>query len=263
MIDIKDFEVNSSFRNEMEQLINISNLSLKNWEIYWTTFLSQNVYESILNQFKNLNDLSYFVYGGYEGSERAKVACFRKSLQPDKKELIESFPSKGIEIKGNFLFDNANQADFRNLLIENGITEADIGDIWTLGDKGAQGIITNLNQELFNKRISFLREVEVILEIINLEELKTPIKRVKKYINTVEASLRLDTVSSAGFRLSRNKISDRIKSNLVSINGIKVNKSTIKVKVGDKIKLENKGFIEILDIKQTKRERWKIKILKK
>ena len=41
----------------------------------------------------------------------------------------------------NFLFDNATQDDFRSLLVDNGLREERIGDIWTIGDRGAQGII--------------------------------------------------------------------------------------------------------------------------
>ena len=50
---------------------------------------------------------------------------------------------------------------------------------------------------------------------------------------------------------------------MLYLNGLKVNKSTISVKVGDKIRFENKGIIEILEMEKTKRERWRIKLLKK
>ncbi len=50
---------------------------------------------------------------------------------------------------------------------------------------------------------------------------------------------------------------------MIYLNGLKVNKSTINLKVGDKIRFENKGIIEILGMEKTKRERWKIKMLKK
>ena len=90
-----------------------------------------------------------------------------------------------------------------------------------------------------------------------------PVGRVKKIINTVEASTRIDAIASAGFRISRNKILERIETGMLKLNGKTVKKGTISVKVGDKLQLDNKGFIEILDLEITKRERWKIKLLRK
>ena len=50
---------------------------------------------------------------------------------------------------------------------------------------------------------------------------------------------------------------------MLKLNGNKVNKTTINLKIGDKLELENKGFIEILNLEITKRERWKVKLLRK
>ena len=50
---------------------------------------------------------------------------------------------------------------------------------------------------------------------------------------------------------------------MLKLNGKTVKKGTISLKVGDKLQLDNKGFIEILDLEITKRERWKIKLLRK
>ena len=50
---------------------------------------------------------------------------------------------------------------------------------------------------------------------------------------------------------------------MLRLNGSIVNKPTINLKIGDKIELENKGFVEILNLEITKRERWKVKLLRK
>jgi len=262
-MNFKDFKRNYSFKSEMDQIIELSNLAYKNWEIYWSNFFSSYVYDDILNELGNLSDLSFFVYGGYTNSERAKIACYRNSLAIERNDLLSDFSGEGIEIKGNFLFDNATQDDFRDLLINEGISRENIGDIWTIGDRGAQGVISLPNKDFFKQKNYFLRDVEVQIKIINLNELKTPLERIEKIINTIEASLRLDAIASAGFRISRSKISEKIQNGLISMNGNKVNKSTLILKVGDRIKFENKGMIEILEIYKTKRERWKVKLLKK
>ena len=263
MIDLKELLINSNYKTEIQELINISNLALKHWEIYWTGFSSTYVCEDILKEFENLNDFKFFLYGGFVSSQRSKIACFREDNMPEEEELIKNFPAKGIQVTGNFLFDNATQDDFRSLLLKNGISENKIGDIWTIGDRGAQGVIDNLNIEHLNEKIFYLREVKVKINIVALNELQIPVGRQQKVINTVEASTRIDAIASAGFRISRTKILERIETGMLILNGSQVNKPTINLKIGDKLQLENKGFIEILNLELTKRERWKVKLLRK
>ena len=261
-MNFNDLLINCSHKYEMEELLKITNLAYKNWQVYWSDFIPNFIYEELLEELSKLNDLSFFIYGGYENSLRAKIACYRSTILNKVDDLIYEFPGKGIEISGNFMFDNATQNDFRNFLIKYGINENCIGDIWTTGERGAQGIISEFNHKNIEEKL-FLRDVEVNLRIIDLKDLKTPIQRIERTINTVESSTRLDAIASAGFRLSRNKIVDRIKNGLLSINGRKVIKPIINVKLGDKINLENKGLIEILDISETKRGKFKIKLIKK
>ena len=263
MITVEDFVLDLAYKEELEELITVSNLALKNWDINWTGFMEDYIFQDFSEQLKKLSDISFFSHGGYENSSRVKVACFRKSLTPSATDLTNSFPGMGIDIRGNFLFDNANQSDFRDFISQFNLSKKEIGDIWTLRDKGAQGIISKKNFTFANQNTYFLRDVETKLKIVSLDELNKPIIRTQRFINSVEASLRLDAIASAGFRMSRNKICDRIKNGLLSLNGKKTNKSTISVKIGDKIRLENKGLVEILEIEKTKRERWKIKLIKK
>ena len=246
----------------MEELLKITNLAYKNWQVYWSNFLPAFIYEELLKELSKLNDLSFFSYGGYENSSRAKIACYRNTILTKEEDLICEFPAKGVEISGNFMFDNASQNDFRNFLIEFGINENSIGDIWTLGERGAQGIISDCYINSIQEKL-FLRDVEVFLKIIDLKDLRTPVQRIERLIETIESSTRLDAIASAGFRVSRNKIVDRIKNGLLSINGKKVTKPILSVRQGDKIDLENKGFIEIVDISETKRGKFKIKLIKK
>ena len=263
MIDLKEILINSNYKKETEELINIANLAYKHWETYWTGFNSTYVCEEILKDFENLNDFKFFIYGGFSSSQRSRIACFRGDNIPEEDALKSNFPAQGIKINGNFLFDSATQDDFRSLLIENGVNQLKVGDIWTIGDRGAQGIIDNLDIEHLDEKIFYLRDVKVKINVVGIDELQIPSGRSKKLVNTVEASTRLDAIASAGFRVSRTKIIERIENGMLRLNGSKVNKPTINLKIGDKLELENKGFIEILNLEITKRERWKVKLLRK
>ena len=263
MIDLKEILINSNYKKETEELINIANLAYKHWETYWTGFNSTYVCEEILKDFENLNDFKFFIYGGFSSSQRSRIACFRGDNIPEEDALKSNFPAQGIKINGNFLFDNATQDDFRSILIENGVNQLKVGDIWTIGDRGAQGIIDNLDIKHLDEKIFYLRDVKVKVNVVGIDELQIPSGRSKKLVNTVEASTRLDAIASAGFRVSRTKIIERIENGMLRLNGSKVNKPTINLKIGDKLELENKGFIEILNLEITKRERWKVKLLRK
>ena len=263
MIDLKEILINSNYKKETEELINIANLAYKHWETYWTGFNSTYVCEEILKDFENLNDFKFFIYGGFSSSQRSMIACFRGDSIPEEDSLKSNFPAQGIKINGNFLFDNATQDDFRSLLIKNGVNQCKVGEIWTIGDRGAQGIIDNADIRLLDEKIFYLRDVKVKINVVGIDELQIPSGRSKKLVNTVEASTRLDAIASAGFRVSRTKIIERIENGMLRFNGSKVNKPTINLKIGDKLELENKGFIEILNLEITKRERWKVKLLRK
>ena len=263
MIDLKEILINSNYKKETEELINIANLAFKHWETYWTGFNSTYVCEEILKDFENLNDFKFFIHGGFSSSQRSRIACFRGDNIPEEDALKSNFPAQGIKINGNFLFDNATQDDFRSLLIENGVNQIKVGDIWTIGDRGAQGIIDNLDIKHLDEKIFYLRDVKVKVNLVGIDELQIPSGRSKKLVNTVEASTRLDAIASAGFRVSRTKIIERIENGMLRLNGSKVNKPTINLKIGDKLELENKGIIEILNLEITKRERWKVKLLRK
>ena len=263
MVDLKEISENSNYKKETQELINIANLAYKHWETYWTGFNSTYVCEEILKDFENLNDFKFFIYGGFSSSQRSRIACFRGDNIPEEDALKSNFPAQGIKINGNFLFDNATQDDFRSLLIENGVNQIKVGDIWTIGDRGAQGIIDNLDIDHLDEKIFYLRDVKVKVNLVGIDELQIPSGRSKKLVNTVEASTRLDAIASAGFRVSRTKIIERIENGMLRLNGSKVNKPTINLKIGDKLELENKGFIEILNLEITKRERWKVKLLRK
>ena len=77
MIDLKEILINSNYKKETEELINIANLAYKQWETYWTGFQSTYVCEEILKDFENLNDFKFFIYGGFSSSQRSRIACFR------------------------------------------------------------------------------------------------------------------------------------------------------------------------------------------
>ena len=110
--------------------------------------------------------------------------------------------------------------------------------------------------------MSKLRDVEIAIEAIDISELEIPFKRPEKVINTVEASIRIDAIASAGFGLSRSKIVTQIKQGYMRLNWAMNDQPSKSVNIGDLIHLEKKGSLKILNVDKTKKERWRIKLLR-
>ena len=251
---------NSRFHKDLEALIENAEKALKEREPVWSLFLSEQIIEEVKKKFNNLNDINLLFEGGYPGAERKRI-CFVRSNEEI--NFTSSYPPiKGIYLKGNFLFDRAKQNDFRDLLHELNADEGEIGDIWLIRDRGAQAICTQKCADLMNQKISKLRDVEIAIEALDLNKMEIPFKRAEKIINTVEASTRIDAIASAGFGLSRSKITNQIKQGYLRLNWTFNDQPSKSVKIGDLIHLDKKGSLKILSIDKTKKERWRIKLLR-
>jgi len=161
-------------------------------------------------------------------------------------------------VTGNFLFDPANPADVRAGLEAVGIAADQLGDIWMRGDRGAQAVITAEQGFTWQNRSALVRTVDVQLECVALTALQWPASRMPKQLSTVEASLRLDAVASAGLGLSRSRMAELIRAGAVRVNWQQVTSPSRELRSGDRIRLEGRGELEILEIQTTKRDRWRL-----
>ncbi len=250
----------SLFRNDLENLLYYAEKALNDRVAIWTPFVSAQLIEEVKNRFNNLNDINLHFEGGFPSAERKRI-CFIRSEEIMKSPSID-IPIKGIYIKGNFLFDRAKENDFRDVLHELDVEAGEIGDIWLIRDRGAQAMCSQKCANSIHQKIGKLREVELVIEALDENEMEIPFKRAEKIINTVEASKRIDAIASAGFGLSRSKITTQIKQGCLRLNWILNDQPSKSVSIGDLIHLENKGSLKILNIAKTKKERWRIKLLR-
>ena len=251
---------NSPFKKELETLIEYAEEALTERKPIWTPFVSAQLLEEVKNKFNNLNDITCNFYGGFPNSERKRI-CFARSSE-EIKSSYSDIPIKGIYLKGNFLFDRAKKKDFRDVLHELNVQANEIGDIWLIRDRGAQAICSQKCADLMHQKISKFREVEILIEALSINEMEIPFKRPEKVINTVEASTRVDAIASAGFGVSRSKITTQIKQGCLRLNWMLNDQPSKSVKIGDLIHLERKGSLKILNLDKTKKERWRIKLLR-
>tara|TARA_Y100001968_G_scaffold95250_1_gene85503 strand:- start:111 stop:899 length:789 start_codon:yes stop_codon:yes gene_type:complete len=250
----------SPFRKELEILINYAEQAIKERRPIWTPFVSAQIIEEVKSKFNNLNDITCKYEGGFPGAERKRI-CFLRS-EEEINSNFQAIPLKGIHLKGNFLFDRAQKNEFRIILKELDALADDIGDIWLIRDRGAQAICSQKCADLMHQKTGKIRDVHIEVEALLISEMEIPFKRPEKLINTVEASTRLDAIASAGFGLSRSKINTQIKQGSLRLNWEMNYHPSQSVNIGDLIHLEKKGRLKILNINKTKKERWRIKLLR-
>ena len=128
-----------------------------------------------------------------------------------------------------------------------------------LGERGAQAIVIPEMVEYLEMSLQQVRSVPVKTRRIELTELKIREPK-KKEMTTVEASMRLDAVASAGFAMSRSKMADLIDSGDVRVNWKDITQSSYHVKSGDLIAVSGKGRLEIGEVAVTKKERYRVQL---
>ena len=265
----------------LEPLIASAETVLRTWQPQWTPFLGGALREEAEACLGQLSELTLHSDGGYPGAERRRLLLQRResSQEPSQLagelageragELAGELPKElageltGLEISGNFLFDPAEADDLRQALWAAGAAAADLGDVWRLGDRGGQAIVTrDLAQRLHGCQTN-VRTVEVRLEARPLAELQLPAVRNPKRFSTVEASLRLDAVASAGFGLSRARMAELIRQGEVRINWRSASSPSRELAQGDRVQLAGRGELELEQLALTKRDRWRLTLLRR
>ncbi|WP_373529436.1 photosystem II S4 domain protein, partial [Nostoc sp.] len=237
------------------RVIDRAEQAIKTWEVVLTDFLSPPEQAELQRVFSRLTEVQIVAWGGYEQAERQRVAIARSEM-PLEREQVELV---ALEIAGNFLFDTATHRDFLGAMLGAGIVREKTGDVIVLGERGAQAIATPEIAEFLEMSLQQVRSVPVKTQRIDLSELRIREPK-KKESTTVEASLRLDAIASAGFGMSRSKMSDLIDSGDVRVNWKDVTQTSYQIKSGDLIAIRGKGRLEVGEIMVTKKERYRVQL---
>lgn len=244
-------------RDRMARILDRAEEAIKTWEVTPTDFLSPPEFADAKLMFDRLTEVKAIAWGGFPQAERQRLAIAREELPLD----TENVAIAAIEIAGNFLFDTATHRDFLGSLLGTGIVREKTGDIIVLGERGAQAIVVPELVEFLETNLVQVRSVPVKVRQIPLDELKIqPPKR--KEMTTVEASMRLDAIASAGFGMSRSKMADLITSGDVRINWKEITQASYTVNSGDLIAVRGKGRLEIGEVAVTKKQRYRINLVR-
>lgn len=246
----------------LEALSELAQRALLSWEPQWSGFLDGAEQEQALATLEGLSDLQVASWGGFEAAERRRLLLSRSELALNWDDLrVQGLA--GLELQGNFLFDPAEPADFSQTLLEAQVPRESLGDLWLRSDRGAQGVVVSASCTHLDGRELMVRSVPVQLQLRPLESLQHPAPRKPRRLSTVEASLRLDAVGSAGFGVSRSRMADLIRSGAVRINWQPVSSPSKEVAGGDRVQLQGRGELVIETAELTKKKRWRIELMRR
>jgi photosystem II S4 domain protein len=245
----------------LSQVLDRAEQALRTWEPVWTDFVAADGREEVERLLAALSEITLHSEGGWPQAERRRLLLQRSDQAGSDKTGSDPetpAPLMGLVLHGNFLFDPADPSDVQRGLIAAGAEANSLGDIWMRGDRGAQLIIRSEDAERWQGRSALIRSVEVQAELVALEQLQLPASRTPKQLSSVEASLRLDAVGSAGLGISRNRMAELIRAGAVRVNWTVITSPSRELQRGDRIRLEGRGELEIQDIQPTKRDRWRL-----
>ena len=244
-------------KEEITRVIDKAEQAIKTWEVVLTDFLSPPVLAEVQSIFSQLTEVDILTWGGYPQAERQRVALSRPDIPLDQSQVELA----ALDIAGNFLFDPATHRDFLGSILGTGIVRDKVGDIIVLGERGAQVIVVPEMVDFLTTSLTQVRSVSVKTQPINLSELKIRPPK-KKEMTTVEASMRLDAIASAGFGMSRSKMADAITAKDVRVNWKEVTQASYKVKSGDLISVRGKGRLEVGEVSLTKKQRYRVDLVR-
>jgi len=244
-------------QESLTRVLDQAEQAIRTWEVVFTDFLSPPELVEAQALFQRLTEVHFVAGGGYPQAERQRGAIARTEIPLEASEI----PLALLDIAGNFLFDTATHRDFLGALLGTGIVREKVGDLIVLGERGAQAIVVPELVEFLEMSLTQVRSVPVKTRPIDWNELRVREPK-KKELTTVEASLRLDAVASAGFGMSRSKMVDLINSGDVRVNWKSITQSSHPLNSGDLVAIRGKGRLEIGDIAITKKERYRINLTK-
>jgi RNA-binding protein YlmH len=201
----------------------------------------QRTADRVLHLFKELKSV---IWGGFAEAERARLLVHPATRQASASDVSLSF----LEVDAGMHGLELTHRDFLGAVLGLGLRREKIGDILLVGEGKAQVVV---HPEILSFLLTNWVTVgnhSVRLREIAAEELTPAPPRVKE-IKTTVASMRLDSVASSGFGLSRSKLTPLIRANQVKLNWQSVTSAGATVKEGDIISLAGRGRVEVAELR--------------
>lgn len=200
--------------------------------------------------------LSYTVFGGYPGAERNQIHVF----PAHHKESLP--PVSAIKVSWNDSNTRISHRDLLGAVLALGLKRDQIGDILVIGDGTAVLMIVDSKIEYICSNLLRVGHLPVGCTTVDLDQLPLSAEDYREITGTV-ASLRVDSVLSLGFGVSRSRVVRLIKGGLVRLNWRSIDSPSMQLKEGDQLSLRNRGRLLITAVEgETRKGRIRLKLKK-
>lgn len=240
-----------------KRLVELSRIAYTREIVTFSEFLNLNELNILHTTPKNMLLSQYKTYGGYGLSERQMAAFLPDALYYD-----YQYPVQIIEISpvNRKFAEELSHRDYLGAVMNLGIERCKLGDILIEDGKA----ILFAKEELAGyimEHLTRIRHTTVKTSILPaFEDSYEP--RYEELKGTV-ASVRLDTVLSLAFPLSRSKVTGLIEGARVFVNGKLVTSNGYRLKEGDILSVRKMGRIGYNGIlSETKKGRYMVSIRK-
>ncbi|XP_018491613.1 uncharacterized protein LOC108862083 isoform X2 [Raphanus sativus] len=244
-----------SVAKEVKHILEMARRATSRREVLHTDFLTPPVVKESVSVLGKLADVAVVAQGGYPEAERCRISVGHPDALTNDPDIVAA-----LSITGNFGFQACSHGDFLGAILGSGITRDKLGDILIQEEKGAQVLIVPELVDFIVSALDKVGNVSVTCSKIPLLALEYEPPRTNTF-KTIEASLRIDAVASAGFKISRSKLVDLISGD-VRVNWATVTKNGTTVKTGDVVSVSGKGRLKIGEINETKKGKFAVEIIR-
>ena len=191
-------------------------------------------------------------FGGYEGAERQMLIYLPDYLD---EASLTAEDSPLVCLRATFYEgDSPSHRDFLGALMGAGIGRETVGDI-LVGKSSCDFFVTEEIAPYLQQNFTGAGRTKLHLERIDLQDVCVPEPEIKEIRDTL-ASLRLDSIISAGFRVSRTQATQFVTTGRAAIDGLPCEKPDKAVEQGAKISVRGLGKIKLKIVNgQTKKGR--------
>ncbi len=225
-----------------------------------TKFLNEHQRALVEKVIANIGNPRHLFFGGYNGASRSVLTFLPDYMSPE--QIIEGDNRLLAFVRAEYTSDKTlSHRDFLGSLMGVGIQRETVGDI-LVGEYSCDIIVLKEILPYLLTNFESVGRVKVKTSMITAEMLKVSEEKFVLVKDTV-ASVRLDSVVSAGFAISREKASEYVKAGRVLLGFLECSKADKLVPEGEVITLRGMGKIRLEQIgHQTKKGRTSIVVKK-
>ncbi|XP_021894644.1 uncharacterized protein LOC110812229 isoform X2 [Carica papaya] len=228
-----------STAEEVKHILEMAKRAISRKEVLHADFLTPPVLKESLLLLGKVADAEAIAQGGYPQAERCRISVGHSDVLTSDPDIVSA-----LSIAGNFRFEPCSHGDFLGAILGTGIAREKLGDIILQEEKGAQILIVPELVDFLISSLDKVGKVRVSCTKIPLSALEYEPPRTKSF-KTVEASLRVDALASAGFKISRSKLVGLISNGDVRVNWTTITKNGTILKTGDIVSVSGKGRLKV------------------